>query len=481
MPATPEPSPHVRINAGLLAIAEKRALVAMARQMPAWINSDYLTAVGFAGMIGAGAAFWASAAWRPALLLAILALAVNWFGDSLDGTLARVRHDERPRYGYYVDHVLDIAGITALMGGMAMSGVMSAGVALVMLVAYLLVSAEVFLATAVRGEFRMSFLNLGPTELRILLAIGAIAAYLSPRVTPFGLGPFLLFDIGGVVAVLGLGAAFVTSAVRNGAALYRDEPLRARLAKTGVMALALVAATAPTRADASTLGAETIRAWDAHVARVEAGLDRDRQSTSSPVGCGATEGSTASIPGGLIHEWRGCIFVPGITVEHLVTMLQHPSREWPRQPDVQALRVIERRPDHLKVFVRMTRTKLVTVTYNTEHDVVYLHEGRSRARSRSVATRIAEVEDAGAADEREKAPGNDRGFMWRLNSYWQYEDVNGGVRVHLLSLTLSRDVPRAFRFVLQPIIASIARESMERTLASIRNPPAATIGSRSEG
>ena len=117
-------------------------------------------------MAGAGVAFWTSRVWLPALGLVVVALAVNWFGDSLDGTLARVRKHERPRYGFYVDHVLDVVGITMLVGGMALSSFMSPIVALALLVAYLLVSAEVFLATAVNGEFRMSFLSVGPTELR---------------------------------------------------------------------------------------------------------------------------------------------------------------------------------------------------------------------------------------------------------------------------------------------------------------------------
>lgn len=216
---------HIRINTGVLAAAEKHALIWIAERLPRWVNSDHLTLLALIAMAGAGLAFWAATYWPPALLLVVAALALNWFGDSLDGTLARVRRHERPRYGFYVDHVLDVTGITMLFGGMAASGFMTPIVALSVLVAYLLVSAEVFLATAVNGRFRMSFLRVGPTELRILLSVGTLMLFTQPTVTLFGLGPFLLFDVGGVCAAGGLGIALITSAGRTTAELYRAEPL----------------------------------------------------------------------------------------------------------------------------------------------------------------------------------------------------------------------------------------------------------------
>lgn len=216
---------HVRVNNGVLAAAEKRALVWMASRLPRSVGSDHLTALALIAMAGAGASFWASRAWPPALGLVVVALALNWFGDSLDGTVARVRRHERPRYGFYVDHVLDVAGISLLVGGMSLSGFISPVVGLMVLAAYLLVSAEVFLATAVSGQFRMSFLSVGPTELRLLLAAGTLLLYRRPAVSPFGFGPFLLFDIGGVVATAGMTIAFFTSAARTTVALYRAEPL----------------------------------------------------------------------------------------------------------------------------------------------------------------------------------------------------------------------------------------------------------------
>ena len=216
---------HVRVNNGVLARAEKRVLVRIAERLPSQVNSDHLTLLALISMAGAGAAFWASRYWPSALILVVVALALNWFGDSLDGTVARVRRHERPRYGFYVDHVLDVTGISLLVGGMSLSGFISPIVGLTLLVAYLLVSAEVFLATAVGGQFRMSFLRVGPTELRIVLAVGTLLLFGRRDVSPLGFGPFLLFDVGGVVASAGLVLALVTSATRTTMALYRAEPL----------------------------------------------------------------------------------------------------------------------------------------------------------------------------------------------------------------------------------------------------------------
>ena len=216
-------SNHIRDHRSVLASAEKRLLIWMAHRMPSAIHSDHLTSLALISMAMAGAAF-AAARWdMRALWLVVVALAINWFGDSLDGTLARVRRAERPRYGFYVDHVLDIAGATLLFGGLACSPFMTPAIALALLVTYLLVTGEVFLATAVRGVFRMSFAGVGPTELRILLAAGAIALFQDPHVA---VGPMSLrlFDFGGLIAIAGLTATFVASAVRNTMALAVAEP-----------------------------------------------------------------------------------------------------------------------------------------------------------------------------------------------------------------------------------------------------------------
>jgi archaetidylinositol phosphate synthase len=221
------PGTHRREHQSVLAGVEKRALVWLAVRMPARINSDHLSALGLVSMAAAGASF----ALFPLSPLAGIAvcfwLAANWFGDSLDGTLARVRGHQRPRYGYYVDHVIDLAGATCLLGGLAASGLMSPIVAMAVLVGYLLVCAEAYLATHAAGVFRMSFLGLGPTELRIVLAAGVVRAMDSPLVSIDQLGTLKLFDVGGVAAFIGLGVVFVVAALRNVRALYAAEPLPA--------------------------------------------------------------------------------------------------------------------------------------------------------------------------------------------------------------------------------------------------------------
>jgi len=219
-------SAHVREHHSLLAVPEKKALVWIATRLPAWVNSDHLTLIGLTSMIAAGLAF-AAARWTPwTLPLVVVALAANWFGDSLDGTLARVRNKLRPRYGFYVDHVIDIIGAFFLLGGLALSGYMNPFVALGLLVAYLMVSAEVFLATHAQGVFRMASFGFGPTELRIVLAIGVLCLFRDPHVNLGASGSYRLFDFGGVMAIAGMAIALVVSAIRNTRSLYLAETVR---------------------------------------------------------------------------------------------------------------------------------------------------------------------------------------------------------------------------------------------------------------
>jgi len=216
---------HRREHRSLLADAEKRLLVWLARRLPAWVTPDMLSALGFAALLGAGASFAAARFWPPALVAVVLCLAVNWFGDSLDGTLARVRAIERPRYGYYLDHVLDIAGSAALFGGLALSGFMSPVVALAVLAGYLALAAEAFLATHALGVFRLSFSGVGPTELRVLLSAGALWLLRGqPIVSVPAVGPLGLFDLGGGIAIAGMVVVLAVSAWRNARALARLEP-----------------------------------------------------------------------------------------------------------------------------------------------------------------------------------------------------------------------------------------------------------------
>jgi len=213
-----------RVQKNLLSDYEKRFLIRIAQKLPPQIHSDHLTSLGFLGMLLAGVSYWL-AQWNPyALVLCVFWLVVNWFGDSLDGTLARVRNRQRPRYGFYVDHVLDAVGILFLFTGLAFSGYMNPWITLYLMAAYFLLSIEIYLATISFGEFRMSFGILGPTELRILLAMGNITLLFHPKIHLFG-KEFLLMDVGGVIAIAGLLFATLHSAARNGYRLYREEAL----------------------------------------------------------------------------------------------------------------------------------------------------------------------------------------------------------------------------------------------------------------
>jgi len=214
-----------REHRSLLAYLEKKLLIWMAERMPAWVNSDHLTAIGFVALIGIAAAYYWARSSKAGFALTSALFVVNWFGDSLDGTLARVRNQQRPRYGFYIDHVLDTLGSVFVFGGLALSGYMSERVALALLVAWLLMSVEVYLATYTLGTFHLSFAAFGPTEFRLLMIAGNIAVLWRPVVTVFG-ARHLLFDVGGVIGAAGMLLAFVWSAVRHGAELYRAETLR---------------------------------------------------------------------------------------------------------------------------------------------------------------------------------------------------------------------------------------------------------------
>jgi phosphatidylglycerophosphate synthase len=213
-----------RFQDSFTAAAERKALAWLAARLPAWVNSDHLTLVGFVAMLLAGASYAFARIHRAGLVLAIFFLALNWFGDSLDGTLARLRNRQRPRYGFYVDHMVDTFGGFFLMGGLATSGYVDWRIALGMFVAFLMLSVEVYLATYTVGTFQLSFAKFGPTEIRILLALGNLALWLHPDARIFGLS-FRVFDVGGMIAITAMAFMLIISTVCNTVKLYRAETL----------------------------------------------------------------------------------------------------------------------------------------------------------------------------------------------------------------------------------------------------------------
>ena len=215
--------PARRINQALTASIERRALQWIAMRLPRWVTSDQLTILGLIAQFGAGLSYALSRYHRYALILAILCIALNWFGDSMDGTLARVRCQLRPRYGFYVDHMVDIVGSVALMCGLGRSGFLHWQTAIAMLIAFLLLSSESYLATYTLSQFQLSQGIFGPTEIRILLAAGTLALLRSPYSTVFH-HRMLLFDLGGTIASVCMFAAAILLTIRHAAQLYREEP-----------------------------------------------------------------------------------------------------------------------------------------------------------------------------------------------------------------------------------------------------------------
>jgi archaetidylinositol phosphate synthase len=211
-----------RSQTSILAPLERACLNWLASRMPAWVLPDYLTLLGLGAMLAAGTLYALARWWPPSLLVVNLLLAINWFGDSLDGTLARARNRQRPRYGFYVDHIVDAFGILFLIVGLALSGYMTWAVALALLVAYFMLSIDVYLATYTIGTFRLSFYKLSPTELRILLAVANVWAFAHPTAQVFGLS-YLFFDVTAVAAIGLMAVTLVVSVARNTITLYRDE------------------------------------------------------------------------------------------------------------------------------------------------------------------------------------------------------------------------------------------------------------------
>jgi archaetidylinositol phosphate synthase len=209
---------------GLTAAVEKRVLLWLAARTPASIGPDHLTLLGLAAMALAGIAYSRSGASPAWLHVVNLSLFLNWLGDSLDGTLARFRSRLRPRYGFYVDHMVDAYGALFVLGGLGASGLMSAPVAAALLIAYLLLHVNIYLATYTLGTFKISFGPFGGTELRILLVLLNLAVLRQPRALLLG-RDLLLFDVAGFAATVGLGVTLLVSSIGNTRRLYEMERL----------------------------------------------------------------------------------------------------------------------------------------------------------------------------------------------------------------------------------------------------------------
>jgi len=203
---------------------------------------------------------------------------------------------------------------------------------------------------------------------------------------------------------------------------------------------------------------QTVAAWERYVTATEQQLNAAQRQGRAPRPKSNeidADGESMHVDGGTISDWRGAVFIPNVTLDRLLHRLQHPGTP-PPQEDVVSSRVIARGDDSLRVGIRLVRHAIVTVSYDTEHDMRFRRVSPTLATARSVATRIEQVD------------GGDHGFLWRLHSYWRYEETNGGVLVELRSLTLSRSVPALVRPIASPLVTRVARESMVRTLEALR-------------
>jgi len=257
------------------------------------------------------------------------------------------------------------------------------------------------------------------------------------------------------------------------------------------LALAVTGALGATVIDAPPPRPETLAAWATYAAatdrRVEAELSSGSRFLAQEFGPAAADdtravragtvvirhietrnaGRAIDVPSGLVHHWRGSVLIPGLRLADLLRSLQSDVPDL-GQEDVLRAAVIARGPDSMRVFLRVRQTRFVTVVYDTEHEVRFRRWSATRASSTSTATKIAELDRPGTPDERELPAGADRGFLWRWNAYWRYEETPAGVIVECESISLSRDVPSLLRYLVAPLIESTARESMERTLTSMR-------------
>lgn len=289
-----------------------------------------------------------------------------------------------------------------------------------------------------------------------------------------------------VMAVL-TGVAGVEPAVANLAAIALCSLANFAASETVVFNVAGVAALvvllgAPATAWAGP-SAATASAWKTYETNVEsryvsaAGGPFFVQDTRTPGwrqamrrdGVNMLELPAPSVPGGQIHHWVGSVFVPGATLDDVLDRLRrHAGQESKFYDDVLASRLIQGGGDRASIYLKLRRESVITVTYNTEHAIEYRRLDAGRATSRSVATKIAELGHAGTAREYEKAAGSDNGFLWRLNAYWRYQQVDGGVLIECESVSLSRSIPLVLKPFVRSTVDRIARESLEKTLRSVR-------------
>ena len=190
-------------------------------------------------------------------------------------------------------------------------------------------------------------------------------------------------------------------------------------------------------------------------------------------------GKAIAFPGGLIHHWTGVVFIPGAHLDDVLGVLQNYNEHYINfAPDVERSKLESRDGDHFRVYLRFRRHKMITVVLNTEFSINYFHDRPGLAHSRGSAIRIAEVENPGKSDEREKTPGDDGGYLWGMETWWRMEEQDGGVYLQSEVVSLTRDIPALLSWMIKPFVTSVPKETLTATLVAARK---AVEGSIAQG
>ena len=245
-------------------------------------------------------------------------------------------------------------------------------------------------------------------------------------------------------------------------------------------ALALLAITPLAGAD---LKPPTVEAFDRFIRQAEQRLDSRAQflwadeapdraqklRQGGPVVQPFGANPVTKVPGGLVHDWVGSAFLPGVTLPQTLALVQDYNRHKEYyKPEVADSRILSRDNNHYKIFLRLVKKQVITVTLATEHDVQYTQVTPKQSRSVSRTTKIAEVDDAGNPSEREQPPGKGQGFLWKLNSYWRFEERDGGTWIECEAISLTRDIPTGLGWIVEPIIRNLPKDSLVNTLNATR-------------
>jgi hypothetical protein len=254
---------------------------------------------------------------------------------------------------------------------------------------------------------------------------------------------------------------------------------------TRVIAGVVILCAAPWAAIAAELKRETLRAFDQYVSqreaalsrRIEAGTflwsdespERARRVKGGEVVIEGRNGGVQEIQSGLVHDWTGAVFIPGARLKQVLDLVQnYDNHKNIYDPEVVDSKLRNRNGNDFRIHLRLLKRKVLTVVLSTEHDVRYFPLDGTRVHSRSYSRKIAELDDPGTEKERELPPGQDHGFLWRLNSYWRFQERDGGVYVECEAISLTRGIPTGLGWMITPIIRELPRESLEKTLESTR-------------